>query len=359
MTPSSAAGSEELAGEGPEVLVPRLEEEARRKVLSASSVAELESLEAEVLGRSSTLAEMQRLIASRPAPERPVWGRALQGARGALESAFQERRSELAALERSSRAERERADLTEVLPGVVPGRLHLVTRTRDALEDTFLGMGYVVVEGPEVETDWHNFEALNMPPWHPARDALDSFFLRTEGTERTVLRTHTSPVQIRIMQRQPPPIYAVMPGRAYRRDAADASHLPAFHQIECLVVDEGVTFSDLAGTIDTFTRAFFGASISTRLRPAFFPFTEPSAELDITCTVCGGRGCRTCSGSGWLELGGCGMVDPAVFDNVGIDPERWSGFAFGFGIDRCALMRWAIPDLRLLTDNDVRFLREA
>ncbi len=221
-----------------------------------------------------------------------------------------------------------------------------------------MAMGYSVAEGPEVEDDWHNFEALNMPPAHPARSMWDTFYLKLGEPESIVLRTHTSPVQIRVMQHQPPPIYSVMPGRCYRNETPDARHLAVFHQIEGLVVDRGITFGDLAGTIEAFTEAFFGPGMSARLRPSFFPFTEPSAEFEVTCPFCAGEGCRTCSGAGWIELGGCGMVDPNVFAAVGIDPEEWSGFAFGFGIDRFAQIFHDVDDLRLLLENDIRFLAQ-
>ena len=250
---------------------------------------------------------------------------------------------------------RSRIDLTEFVPGSLPaparrGHLHLVTQTQAALEDVFVGMGFEVEEGPEIETDWYNFEALNIPPAHPARGMWDTFYLNSAPREH-VLRTHTSPVQIHLMERALAqgtlPIHAVMPGRCYRRDTPDARHLPVFHQIEGLVVDRGITFADLAGTIEVFTTAYFGPDIHSRLRPAYFPFTEPSAEFEVTCTICLGAGCQTCSQTGWIELGGCGMVDPAVFDAVGIDADQWTGFAFGFGIDRCAQMRHQIADMRV------------
>ncbi len=234
----------------------------------------------------------------------------------------------------------------------------MVQRTRDELEDVFVGMGFVVAEGPEAETDWYNFEALNMPPAHPARGMWDTLYLELGEPETVMLRTHTSPVQIRLMESQGPPIYAVMPGKCYRRDTPDSRHIPTFHQIEGLVVDHGISFADLAGTIETFTTAYFGPDIHSRLRPSYFPFTEPSAEYEITCTICKGKGCRTCSQTGWIELGGCGMVDPAVFEAVGLDPDEWTGFAFGFGIDRCTQMRHEIPDMRVFFDNDVRVLRQ-
>jgi phenylalanyl-tRNA synthetase alpha chain len=242
------------------------------------------------------------------------------------------------------------------------GHSHLVARTRRSLEEVFVAMGFEVAEGPEVETDWYNFEALNIPPGHPARDMYDTMYLDLGLPETVLLRTHTSPTQIHLLERAVAqgtlPVHAVMPGRCYRLDTPDARHLPVFHQIEGLVVDRGVTFGDLAGVIETFTSAYFGPEIHSRLRPAYFPFTEPSAEFEITCTICRGDGCRTCSRTGWIELGGCGMVDPAVFDAVGIDAAEWSGFAFGFGIDRCAQMRHGISDMRALIENDLRFVRQ-
>jgi phenylalanyl-tRNA synthetase alpha chain len=238
------------------------------------------------------------------------------------------------------------------------GHLHLVTQARDRLEDVFVGMGYTVAEGPEAETDWYNFGALNFPPSHPARDMYDTLYLELGEPETILLRTHTSPVQIRVMEATEPPIYSVMPGRCYRQDTADASHLPNFHQIEGLVVDRGITFGDLAGTLDTFTAAYFGPGITSRLRPSYFPFTEPSAEFDITCVFCAGDGCRSCGRTGWLELGGCGMVHPNVFRAVGYDPEVWTGFAFGFGIDRMTIQRHGIDDMRELVTNDIRFLEQ-
>jgi phenylalanyl-tRNA synthetase alpha chain len=221
-----------------------------------------------------------------------------------------------------------------------------------------VAMGYNVAEGPEAETDWYNFEALNMPPDHPARSMWDTFYLKAGEPGSVVLRTHTSPVQIRVMQSQRPPIYSVMPGRCYRKETADARHLAVFHQIEGLVVDRGISFADLAGTIEQFTSAYFGPSIHSRLRPSYFPFTEPSAEFEVTCIFCEGAGCRTCSHTGWIELGGCGMVHPNVFKAVGIDPEGYTGFAFGFGIDRLDMMKRGVDDLRHYLTNDIRFLRQ-
>ncbi len=344
-----------------------LEAESLQAIGAATSTEALDEVEATLLGKRSALATAHRRLGQLDPETRRSAGRELNDLRARLEAVIAERRAGLRADERSAVLEADRLDLSEVvLEGLrTPlrrGHRHLVTSTRDALEDVFVAMGFTVAEGPEAETDWYNFEALNIPPAHPARGMYDSFYLDVGEPETVVLRTHTSPVQIRLMEAAVAagsiPIHSVMPGRCYRRDTADASHLPVFHQVEGVVVDRGLTFADLAGTIETFTAAYFGPEVHSRLRPAYFPFTEPSAEYDITCTICLGAGCRTCSGTGWLELGGCGMVDPAVFDAAGIDPLEWSGFAFGFGIDRCAQMRHEVADLRNLLESDVRFLRQ-
>jgi phenylalanyl-tRNA synthetase alpha chain len=332
--------------------------ELERAVADAHSVADLDQVESSVLGKRGELAQAHRRLGSLDPEARRQAGRELNEVRQRMEATVAARRQALIAEERAATVAADRLDLTETLPGPKRGHLHLVTQTQEELEDTFVGMGFTVAEGPEAETDWYNFEALNMPPAHPARGMWDTFYLELGEPESVVLRTHTSPVQIHLMEERPPPIHAVMPGRCFRRDTPDARHLAVFHQIEGLVVDRDITFGDLAGTIETFTGAYFGPDIHSRLRPAYFPFTEPSAEFEITCTICRGEGCRTCSGIGWIELGGCGMVDPAVFAAVGIDPGQWSGFAFGFGIDRCAQMRHGISDMRSLIENDVRFLRQ-
>jgi len=334
--------------------VATVEEQARVALASATSVDELRSAQAATLGKRGALTALNATLRDLPDEDRKKAGALVNEARARLVAAFDARAAELEAAEREARLGAERLDLTETLPGPLRGSVTLVTQTKDALEDTFVGMGFVVAEGPEVESDWHNFEALNIPRFHPARSNFDTLYLDWGEPESTLLRTHTSPVQIRLMLEQPPPIYAVMPGRVYRKDTPDARHTPSFSQIEGLVVDHGITFGDLAGTIDTFTGAYFGPGIHARLRPAYFPFTEPSAEFEITCTICEGAGCRTCSGTGWVELGGCGMVHPNVFRAVGIDPEEWTGFAFGFGIDRLAQMRYEIADMRVLADNDLR-----
>ncbi len=336
-------------------------------IAAATTSEALTQVETEFLGKRSVMAQAHRALGQLSPEERKEVGRQLHDARAVLEAQLAERRAELAQSERAQYLVADRLDLTEVIPGNVRspltrGHLHLVSQARDELEDLFVGMGYVVAEGPEAESDWYNFEALNMPPAHPARGMYDTMYLDIGEPETVLLRTHTSPVQIHLMEEavrnDTLPIHAVMPGKCFRLDTPDASHLPVFNQIEGLVVDRGVTFGDLAGTIQLFTEGYFGAGMQSRLRPAYFPFTEPSAEFEVTCTICRGAGCRTCSNTGWVELGGCGMVDPAVFAAVGIDPEEWSGFAFGFGIDRLALMRHEVPDMRSFLENDIRFLSQ-
>jgi phenylalanyl-tRNA synthetase alpha chain len=336
-------------------------------IKEASSSAELDEVRTTILGKKSDLALAQRALGTMDPAARKDRGKQLQEARQAIEEQLTVRRGTINLRELDAARQADRLDLTEIIVSEVRspttrGHLHLVSQTQNELEDVFVGMGFDVAEGPEIETDWYNFGALNIPPAHPARGMWDTFYLDLGAPETVLLRTHTSPVQIHLMEHAVVdgglPIHAVMPGRCYRRDTPDARHLPVFHQIEGLVVDEGITFADLAGTIETFTTAYFGSDIHSRLRPAYFPFTEPSAEFEVTCTICHGEGCRTCSQTGWIELGGCGMVDPAVFDAVGIDAERWTGFAFGFGIDRCAQMRHGIADMRVLTENDIRFLRQ-
>ncbi|MEA2973129.1 MAG: phenylalanyl-tRNA synthetase alpha chain [Actinomycetota bacterium] len=335
-----------------------VEEKGLARIAGAGTLDELKLAETEVLGKRSDLSGLNQQLGKLPAEERKDAGRVINATRVRLTGALDERRAVLEAEDRRRRLEADRLDLTEVVGSAPRGHLHLVNQTRRQLEDVFVGMGYSVAEGPEVETDWHNFEALNMPPAHPARGMWDTLYVKLGEPESTLLRTHTSPVQIRVMTSQPPPIYIVAPGRTYRRDTPDARHLPVFHQIEGLVVDRGITFGDMAGTIEAFTSAYFGPTITSRLRPSYFPFTEPSAEFEVTCIFCEGKGCRVCSQSGWIELGGCGMVDPNVFEAVGIDPEEWQGFAFGFGIDRCAMLRHDVDDIRHFISNDIRFLEQ-
>ncbi|MGH9304170.1 MAG: phenylalanine--tRNA ligase subunit alpha, partial [Acidimicrobiales bacterium] len=327
-------------------------------IAAASSIAELDEADRQALGKRSAFAGLYQRIRQLAPDERRRAGEALVGLRKDLEALSNARRSTLHELARAERLRSDAMDLTEVLPRPLAGHLHLVTQVREELEDVFTGMGYEIAEGPEVESDWYNFQALNIPLDHPARSSVDTFFVGAPAEQSMLLRTHTSPVQVRLLLRGRLPVYAVAPGRVYRRDTPDAVHLPVFNQIEGLVVDENVTFGELAGTIETFVRAIFGADVRSRLRPGYFPFTEPSAEFEVSCTICGGAGCRTCNGLGWIELGGCGMVHPAVFEATGVDPERFTGFAFGFGIDRLAMMRHGISDLRSFVENDVRFLEQ-
>ncbi|MBK9178337.1 MAG: phenylalanine--tRNA ligase subunit alpha [Acidimicrobiales bacterium] len=328
------------------------------RIEAAATLDELRALEPDVLGKRSELSKLKQRLGALGPDERRAEGQALNQARARVEEAVAARRRALEATARVQRLAAERLDLTEVHAERGRGHLHLVTQAIEHLEDVFVGMGFQVAEGPEVETDWYNFEALNIPAAHPSRTMWDTLYLELGDGESILLRTHTSPVQIRVMLEQQPPVYAVMPGRVYRRDTADASHMPVFHQIEGLVVDRGISFGDLAGTLEEFTSAYFGASIHSRLRPSYFPFTEPSAEYDISCVFCGGSGCRSCGGTGWLELGGCGMVHPNVFRAVGIDAETWTGFAFGFGIDRMTAQRHGVDDIRELFSNDLRFLEQ-
>jgi phenylalanyl-tRNA synthetase alpha chain len=321
--------------------------DAARRLAAVGTLDELQQLSAELLGKRGPLATIKAGLGTLEPDARRTIGQAVNEAQAGAQAAANARRSELAAAARRVQLEAERLDLTETTTRPSRGHLHLVTQAMQRLEDVFVGLGFQIAEGPEVETDFHNFEALNMAAGHPARSMWDTLFVDWGPPGSTVLRTHTSPVQIRVMQTQPPPIYAVMPGRVFRRDTPDATHMPVFHQIEGLVVDEGITFAHLAGTIQAFTEAFYGPGFSSRLRPSYFPFTEPSAEFDI----------QRPDGT-WLELGGCGMVHPNVLRTVGIDPERYSGFAFGFGIDRMAREFNGVDDLREMFTNDLRFLEQ-
>ncbi len=336
----------------------QLQTDFSQRIAAAGSVADLRAVESELLGKKGALTQLKRTLGDLDAEQRKQMGAALNEAKTALEAAIESRGQQLRQAELAAQIAAEKTDLTEFLSVPARGTRHLVTQTWDHLVDVFVGMGFTVAEGPEVESDWYNFEALNIPAAHPARGMWDTLYVDYGEPETVLLRTHTSPVQIRVMTDQPPPIYSVMPGRVYRRDTADASHMPVFHQIEGLVVDRGISFADLAGTLEAFTSAYFGGAIHSRLRPSYFPFTEPSAEYDINCLFCQGDGCRTCGQTGWLELGGCGMVHPNVLRNVGLDAEEWSGFAFGFGLDRLALMRHGVDDIREMYTGDVRFLEQ-
>jgi phenylalanyl-tRNA synthetase alpha chain len=323
----------------------------------AASLPELEAAQIAILGRKSPFAEVQRAVGALEPDERKTVGRAVNEARAALEAACDARRAELAAAAEDALLVADRVDLS--LPGrrPRPGSLHPLSLAEDEIVDIFLRLGYRVAEGPEIEDEWHNFEALNIPPDHPARTMKDSIYVSIPGHPELLLRTETSSVQIRTMRSQPPPVSIIAPGRVYRRETPDATHLPVFHQVEGLVVDEGITFADLKGTLDAVARALFGSDRETKLGPAFFPFVEPGAELAVSCMRCDGVGCPVC-GNGWIELLGCGMVHPQVLENCGYDPERYTGFAFGLGIDRVALLKYRIPDIRLLVDGDIRFLAQ-
>lgn len=327
--------------------------EGLQAIAEAGDLASLETVRVWCLGRKADLTLLLRSIPELPAEERPEVGRVGNLVRRELEAALETQRARLESQELVEELRRQRVDIS--LPGrsFSLGHLHLVNRTQREIEDIFIGMGYEVADGPEVETEYYNFEALNTPADHPARSLHDTFFVN----DKVVLRTQTSPVQVREMEKRRPPVHIIVPGRTYRRDS-DATHTPMFHQVEGLVVDEHITLADLKGTLETFARAMFGAERKVRLRPHFFPFTEPSVEVDVSCMLCGGAGCRLCKRSGWLEILGAGMVDPNVFGFVDYDPEVYSGFAFGMGIERIAMLKYGVSDLRLFFENDLRFLRQ-
>lgn len=336
----------------------KIEAEGLARVTQAPSTHDLEDIRLNLLGRKGRLTLLLKTIGNLPVEERPKIGQLANRIRQVIEQKIEERRSELEAAEKETQLKKETVDIS--LPGVRPviGQTHVLTQVINEITNIFVGLGYKVAEGPESELDWYNFEALNMPPNHPARSLQDTFYLKSKKQAEALLRTHTSPVQIRVMEKQQPPVYIICPGRVYRRDVADPSHSPIFHQVEGLVVDEDITFADLRGTLEAFVHQMFGADRKVRMRPHFFAFTEPSAEVDVSCIVCDGKGCRVCGGNGWLEILGCGMVDPNVFINVGYDPEKHLGFAFGMGVERIAMLKYGINDIRMFFENDLRFLRQ-
>jgi phenylalanyl-tRNA synthetase alpha chain len=335
--------------------IEELKGEALSAVAAAGSTADLEGVRVRYLGRSAEITEIKKSIGSLPVEERKEVGKTANLVSREIEGAIGEKSARLAAGEREARLRAEAVDVT--LPGTPfpKGHLHPSERIIDEIVDFFVGLGYRLAEGPQVETDYYNFTALNIPPGHPARGMQDTFFL----DDGLVLRTHTSPVQIRTMLAQEPPVYVVCPGRVYRRDS-DPTHTPMFSQIEGLAVDRGLTLGDLKGTLTAMARHVFGAGVTLRLRPSYFQFTEPSVEMDVSCFICGGEdpNCKVCKGAGWLEMGGAGMVDPAVLQEVDYDPEEYTGFAFGFGPDRMAMVKYGVPDLRLFFEGDLRFLRQ-
>ena len=320
----------------------------------AASLEELDRAETAVLGRKAPFSEVQRSLGGLPEADRRSVGQRANEVRETLRSSLEERRQTLLAEAERDLLEADRIDVT--LPGrrPRPGSLHPLTVVEYEIVDIFTRMGYRVVEGPEVETEWYNFDALNIPPDHPARKVTDTLYLDLPGL---VLRTETSAMQIRTMEKQQPPVYVIAPGRVYRRETPDATHSSVFHQVEGLAVDEGLSFADMKGTLEAFAREMFGSEQRIRLTPSFFPFVEPGAQVEVSCFICGGRGCQTC-GEGWIEILGAGMVHPAVFENVGYDPERYTGFALGLGIERVAILRYGIPDIRLFFEGDVRFLQQ-
>jgi phenylalanyl-tRNA synthetase alpha chain len=351
--------------------IEQLQQAADQAIDAAKTSAELEGVRIEFLGRKAELPNILRGVAELPPEQRGTVGKAANMARQALERSIQGREEALAASEMEDRLKNDRVDVTlpaDPLPEI--GRLHLVTKTRREIEDVFLGLGFNVAEGPEVERVYYNFDALNTPVTHPSRLLTDTFYVKPVtdlfDPQTVLLRVHTSPVQVRAMESQPPPIFIIVPGRVYRPDS-DATHTPQFHQIEGLAVDEDITLGDLQGTLLTFARAIFGEERQVRMRPHFFPFTEPSVEIDVSCFNCtdgvdkNGQRCGLCKGTQWIEILGAGMVDPNVLQHVadhGYDPERYQGFAFGMGIERIAMLKHGVPDLRLLYDNDVRFLEQ-
>jgi phenylalanyl-tRNA synthetase alpha chain len=327
--------------------------QAQAEITTCANLNDLVNIKAKYLGKKSLLTELYSRLRELAPEERPAFGQAVNQARVQLEELISAKEE---GLRQSSWQNAKDNGIDLSLPGVIPtrGGLHPLTLVMREIEDVFLSMGFEIAEGFDIEDEFHNFDALNTPADHPSRNLADTFYLK----DGSLLRTQTSTVQVRVMENYPPPIKIVSPGRCYRNDKADASHSPVFHQVEALVVNEGVSLADLKDTLQNFAQIMFGAKVKTRIRPHFFPFTEPSAEMDMSCVMCGGTGCKVCKQTGWLELGGAGMVDPNVFDMLGIDSEKYTGYAFGLGIDRIAMMKYNIPDLRILYENDLRVLRQ-
>lgn len=330
----------------------KIKAEAESALQSAETLDALEELRVKYLGKKGELTSVMKGMGALSAEERPVIGQLANEVRDFIGGALDDKRSALLSAEAEKKILAETIDVT--IPGKRPvfGKAHPLTTVLNDLNDIFIGMGFTIAEGPEVELDYYNFEALNIPKDHPARDTQDTFYIN----DNVVLRTQTSPVQVRVMESQKPPIRIISPGRVYRSDAVDATHSPVFHQVEGLVIDKGITMADLKGTLEVFARKLYGENTRLRFRPHHFPFTEPSAEVDISCFNCGGKGCNICKGEGWIEILGCGMVHPKVLKNCGIDPEVYSGFAFGIGLERVTMFRYDIKDLRMYFENDVRFL---
>lgn len=316
--------------------------------------ANLEQIKIQYLGKKGELTAILRGMGTLSAEERPIVGQLVNEVKVAIENAIAEKNVIIKQKQLEDQLKNEKIDVTMPSSPLKVGKIHPLTQVQREIEDIFIGMGFSIAEGPEVELDYYNFQALNIPENHPARDTQDTFYI----TDNILLRSQTSPVQVRTMEQQKPPIRVISPGRVYRSDAVDATHSPLFHQIEGLVVDKGITMGDLKGMLETFAKRFFGSDTRLRFRPHHFPFTEPSAEVDVSCFVCGGKGCRLCKNEGWIEILGAGMVHPFVLSNCGIDPNEYSGFAFGMGIERIAMKQYGIDDMRLLYENDVRFLEQ-
>ena len=332
----------------------RIREEALNKIGGADKLDRLNEIRVAYLGKKGELTGILRGMKDVAPEERPKVGQLVNDARKEIEAALEETQRKLARAAREQQMKAEKIDVTLPAKRGVLGHSHPNTVALKEVERIFTGMGYEVVDGPEVEYDEYNFERLNIPKGHPARDEQDTFYIN----DRILLRSQTSGVQVRVMEKQKPPIRMITPGRVFRADEVDATHSPSFHQVEGLVVDKGITMADLKGTLDTFAKQMFGPDTKTKLRPHHFPFTEPSAEVDVSCFKCGGKGCRFCKGEGWIEILGCGMVHPHVLEMCGIDPSVYSGFAFGVGLERIALLKYEIDDMRLLYENDVRFLKQ-
>lgn len=332
----------------------KLRQEAAARLEEAKSGDALQELRVRYLGKKGEITGMMKQMGALAPEERPKFGQMVNAVRAEVESAIEAKRAEIEARDKARRLAAETIDVTMPTMQSRIGGAHPLTRVMREINGIFMKMGFSIVDGPEIEYDKYNFEMLNIPKDHPARDMQDTFYV----TEDIVLRTHTSPVQVRTMLKTKPPIRMICPGRVYRTDDVDATHSPIFNQIEGLVIDKGITFADLKGTINTFLREFYGEDTKTKFRPGFFPFTEPSAEVDATCSLCHGKGCPACKGAGMIEVLGCGMVNPRVLENCGIDPEEYSGFAFGLGLDRLTNIKYGITDIRLLYENDIRFIRQ-
>ena len=327
---------------------------AEERLQKIGTITDLEELRVKFLGKKGELTSVLRGMGKLSPEERPQIGQLANQVRSYIEAELDRAKEKLEQAALEEKMSRETLDVTVPGKRAPFGKTHPLTTVLDELKDIFIGMGFSIAEGPEVEYDYYNFEALNLPKNHPARDTQDTFYVN----DNIVLRTQTSPMQVRVMEQQKPPIRILAPGRVFRSDAVDATHSPVFHQIEGLVVDKGITMGDLKGTLEVFVKKLYGDSVKVRFRPHHFPFTEPSAEMDISCFVCGGEGCRVCKGEGWIEILGCGMVHPKVLKNCGIDPEIYSGFAFGIGLERIVMRRYDIDDLRLFFENDIRFLKQ-